>query len=48
MAPFEQELADEAEKCAVVGCLGHRWQLVFDLGDGKPQLYEFSVEDFLP
>ncbi|MFP3516066.1 alpha-2-macroglobulin [Pseudomonas sp. SIMBA_077] len=25
-----------------------RWQLVFDLGDGKPQLYEFSVEDFLP
>lgn len=25
-----------------------RWQLLFDLGDGKPQLYEFSVEDFLP
>jgi uncharacterized protein YfaS (alpha-2-macroglobulin family) len=25
-----------------------RWQLVFDLGDGKPQLYEFKVEDFLP
>lgn len=25
-----------------------RWQLVFDLGDGKPQLYEFQVEDFLP
>ena len=25
-----------------------RWQLVFDLGDGKPQLYEFLVEDFLP
>ncbi|MGE8496481.1 MAG: alpha-2-macroglobulin family protein [Pseudomonas sp.] len=25
-----------------------RWQLVFDLGDGTPQLYEFSVEDFLP
>jgi uncharacterized protein YfaS (alpha-2-macroglobulin family) len=25
-----------------------RWQLVFDLGDGKPQIYEFKVEDFLP
>ena len=25
-----------------------RWQLVFDLGDGQPQLYEFLVEDFLP
>lgn len=25
-----------------------RWQLVFDLGDGKPQVYEFLVEDFLP
>lgn len=25
-----------------------RWQLVYDLGDGKPQLYEFLVEDFLP
>ncbi|MGS0738995.1 alpha-2-macroglobulin family protein [Pseudomonas sp. GG8] len=25
-----------------------RWQLVFDLGDGKPQAYEFQVEDFLP
>ena len=25
-----------------------RWQLVFNLGDGKPQLYEFLVEDFLP
>ncbi|MNO36436.1 hypothetical protein D3C76_265050 [compost metagenome] len=25
-----------------------RWQLQFDLGDGKPQLYEFLVEDFLP
>ena len=25
-----------------------RWQLVFDFGDGKPQLYEFLVEDFLP
>ncbi|MFZ3202785.1 MAG: alpha-2-macroglobulin, partial [Pseudomonas sp.] len=25
-----------------------RWQLLFDLGDGTPQLYEFAVEDFLP
>ncbi len=25
-----------------------RWQLVYDLGDGKPQLYDFQVEDFLP
>lgn len=25
-----------------------RWQLLFDLGDGSPQLYEFAVEDFLP
>src|SRR5690606_22017765 len=25
-----------------------RWQLVYELGDGKPQLYEFLVEDFLP
>lgn len=25
-----------------------RWQLLFDLGDGRPQLYEFLVEDFLP
>ncbi|UTW09394.1 alpha-2-macroglobulin family protein [Pseudomonas benzenivorans] len=25
-----------------------RWQLLFDLGDGQPQLYEFAVEDFLP
>ncbi|WQG59056.1 alpha-2-macroglobulin [Pseudomonas sp. RTB3] len=25
-----------------------RWQLVFDLGEGKPQVYEFQVEDFLP
>ncbi|MBX9753804.1 MAG: alpha-2-macroglobulin family protein, partial [Pseudomonadaceae bacterium] len=25
-----------------------RWQLLFDLGNGKPQLYEFQVEDFLP
>lgn len=25
-----------------------RWQLLIDLGDGQPQLYEFLVEDFLP
>ncbi|WAG78500.1 alpha-2-macroglobulin family protein [Metapseudomonas furukawaii] len=25
-----------------------RWQLLMDLGDGKPQLHEFLVEDFLP
>ncbi|WP_397450094.1 alpha-2-macroglobulin family protein [Pseudomonas sp. NA-150] len=25
-----------------------RWQLLFDLGDGKPLMYEFQVEDFLP
>lgn len=25
-----------------------RWQLLLDLGDGSPQLYEFLVEDFLP
>ena len=25
-----------------------RWQLLLDLGDGKPQVYEFQVEDFLP
>lgn len=25
-----------------------RWQLLLDLGDGKPQAYEFQVEDFLP
>ncbi|WNC09390.1 alpha-2-macroglobulin family protein [Pseudomonas coleopterorum] len=25
-----------------------RWQLLFDLGDGKPQVYEFQMEDFLP
>ncbi|MBM7061345.1 alpha-2-macroglobulin family protein [Pseudomonas sp. UL073] len=25
-----------------------KWQLLLDLGDGKPQLYEFLVEDFLP
>ncbi|WP_263140715.1 alpha-2-macroglobulin [Pseudomonas sp. RIT-PI-AD] len=25
-----------------------RWQLLFDLGDGNRQMYEFLVEDFLP
>lgn len=25
-----------------------RWQLLLDLGDGNPQVYEFLVEDFLP
>ncbi len=25
-----------------------RWQLLFDLGGGKKQIYEFLVEDFLP
>ncbi|UFH49058.1 alpha-2-macroglobulin family protein [Pseudomonas sp. KNUC1026] len=25
-----------------------RWQLLFDLGDGRPEVYEFQVEDFLP
>nr|WP_183166124.1 alpha-2-macroglobulin [Azomonas macrocytogenes] len=25
-----------------------RWQLLMNLGGGKPPLYEFSVEDFLP
>ncbi|WP_442110047.1 alpha-2-macroglobulin family protein [Pseudomonas sp. NUPR-001] len=25
-----------------------RWQLLFDLGGGKKQVYEFLVEDFLP
>lgn len=25
-----------------------RWQLLLDLGNGKPQVYEFQVEDFLP
>ncbi|WP_346773667.1 MG2 domain-containing protein, partial [Pseudomonas viridiflava] len=37
---YQLQLADEAPT--------GRWQLVFDLGDGKPQLYEFKVEDFLP
>ena len=37
---YALELADEAPT--------GRWQLLFDLGDGVPQLYEFSVEDFLP
>lgn len=25
-----------------------RWQLLFELGDGRPQLHEILVEDFLP
>ncbi|WP_434678238.1 alpha-2-macroglobulin family protein [Pseudomonas sp. R1-18] len=37
---YQLQLADEAPT--------GRWQLVFDLGDGRPQLYEFKVEDFLP
>ena len=37
---YQLQLADEAPT--------GRWQLLFELGDGKPQLYEFSVEDFLP
>ena len=37
---YQLQLSDEAPT--------GRWQLVFDLGDGKPQLYEFQVEDFLP
>ena len=37
---YQLQLAEEAPT--------GRWQLVFDLGDGKPQLYEFQVEDFLP
>ncbi|MHA6492401.1 alpha-2-macroglobulin family protein [Pseudomonas borbori] len=37
---YQLQLAEEAAT--------GRWQLLFDLGDGKPQLYEFSVEDFLP
>ncbi len=37
---YQLQLADEAPT--------GRWQLVYDLGDGKPQLYEFNVEDFLP
>ena len=37
---YRLQLADEAPT--------GRWQLMFDLGDGKPQLYEFKVEDFLP
>ncbi|AYC34483.1 alpha-2-macroglobulin family protein [Pseudomonas cavernae] len=37
---YQLELAGEAPT--------GRWQLLFDLGDGKPQLYEFLVEDFLP
>ncbi|WXL26552.1 alpha-2-macroglobulin [Ectopseudomonas mendocina] len=37
---YQLQLADEAPT--------GRWKLLLDLGDGKPQLYEFSVEDFLP
>ena len=37
---YQLQLADEAPT--------GRWQLLFELGDGEPQLYEFSVEDFLP
>ncbi|MCY1497621.1 putative lipoprotein YfhM [compost metagenome] len=37
---YQLELAGEAPT--------GKWQLLFDLGDGKPQLYEFLVEDFLP
>ena len=37
---YQLQLAEEAPT--------GRWQLLFDLGDGTPQLYEFSVEDFLP
>jgi len=37
---YQLQLAEEAPT--------GRWQLLFDLGDGKPQLYEFLVEDFLP
>ncbi|MGX5220930.1 alpha-2-macroglobulin family protein [Pseudomonas segetis] len=37
---YQLQLAEEAPT--------GRWQLVLDLGDGSPQLYEFSVEDFLP
>ena len=37
---YQLQLAEEAPT--------GRWQLLLDLGDGKPQLYEFSVEDFLP
>nr|WP_298147497.1 alpha-2-macroglobulin [uncultured Pseudomonas sp.] len=37
---YQLQLAEEAPT--------GRWQLLFDLGDGQPQLYEISVEDFLP
>ncbi|QLF93116.1 alpha-2-macroglobulin family protein [Pseudomonas sp. ABC1] len=37
---YQLQLAEEAPT--------GRWQLLFDLGDGSPQLYEFLVEDFLP
>ncbi|QLC73623.1 alpha-2-macroglobulin family protein [Pseudomonas sp. LPB0260] len=37
---YQLQLAEEAPT--------GRWQLLLDLGDGQPQLYEFAVEDFLP
>lgn len=37
---YQLQLSDEAPT--------GRWQLVYDLGDGKPQIHEFQVEDFLP
>lgn len=37
---YQLQLAEEAPT--------GRWQLLLDLGDGSPQLYEFLVEDFLP
>ena len=37
---YQLQLAEEAPT--------GRWQLLFDLGGEAPQLYEFSVEDFLP
>ncbi|VXC82762.1 conserved hypothetical protein [Pseudomonas sp. 8Z] len=37
---YQLALADEAPT--------GRWQLLLDLGDGNPQVYEFLVEDFLP
>lgn len=37
---YQLQLAEEAPT--------GRWQLLLDLGDGSPQVYEFLVEDFLP
>jgi len=37
---YQMQLATEAPT--------GRWQLLFDLGGGKKQIYEFLVEDFLP